>query len=120
MTSGSGLQDIDDVFAESNTYQPKVPSHDEEIVVRTDMATPIWTIILIESPDWGGQVCKCLNTYYKQYNTSMKLMCEFHRSFKNHTKVKNDLLVNSLLIIPLVEMLNSLWKCFKQITVQLS
>ena len=33
-TSGSGLQDIDDVFAESNTYQPKVPSHDEEIVVR--------------------------------------------------------------------------------------
>ena len=34
MNSGSGLQDIDDVFAESNTYQPKVPSHDEEIVVR--------------------------------------------------------------------------------------
>ena len=30
----SGLQDINDVFAESNTYQPKVPSHDEEIVVR--------------------------------------------------------------------------------------
>ena len=34
LTLGSGLQDIDDVFAESNTYQPKVPSHDEEIVVR--------------------------------------------------------------------------------------
>ena len=30
---GTGLQDINDVFTESNTYQPAVPSHDEEIVV---------------------------------------------------------------------------------------
>ena len=30
---GTGLQDIVDVFTESNTYQPAVPSHEEEIVV---------------------------------------------------------------------------------------
>ena len=31
--SDGGLQDINDVFSESSTYQPSVPSADEEIVV---------------------------------------------------------------------------------------
>lgn len=32
--AGSGLEDINGVFEESNTYQPSVPSSDAEIIVR--------------------------------------------------------------------------------------
>ena len=32
--SGSGLEDINGVFEESNTYQPSVPSTEAEIIVR--------------------------------------------------------------------------------------
>ena len=31
--SGSGLEDINGVFEESNTYQPSVPSSEAEIIV---------------------------------------------------------------------------------------
>ena len=31
--SGSGLEDINGVFEESNTYQPAVPSNEAEIIV---------------------------------------------------------------------------------------
>ena len=31
---GSGLEDINGVFEESNTYQPSVPSSEAEIIVR--------------------------------------------------------------------------------------
>ena len=30
---GSGLEDINGVFEESNTYQPSVPSNEAEIIV---------------------------------------------------------------------------------------
>ena len=33
MILGSGIEDINGVFAESNTYQPSVPSSEAEIIV---------------------------------------------------------------------------------------
>ena len=33
LVSGSGLEDINGVFEESNTYQPSVPSNEAEIIV---------------------------------------------------------------------------------------
>ena len=34
VSDGGGLQDMNDIFSESSTYQPEVPSHDEEIVIK--------------------------------------------------------------------------------------
>ena len=36
--TGSGIEDINGVFEESNTYQPSVPSSEAEIIVRNKKA----------------------------------------------------------------------------------
>ena len=42
VSDGGGLQDMNDIFTESSTYQPEVPSHDEEIVIK---GTSIYHVI---------------------------------------------------------------------------
>jgi hypothetical protein len=41
---GSGLEDINDVFSESNTYQPAVPSGEAEIIVSAVQQYRHWKI----------------------------------------------------------------------------
>ena len=44
---GSGLEDINGVFEESNTYQPSVPSSEAEIIVSSTLMPTIFSILLL-------------------------------------------------------------------------
>ena len=54
---GSGLEDINGVFEESNTYQPSVPSTEAEIIVR-------FTFVLKESINFSRS--KNIFRFYKK------------------------------------------------------
>ena len=89
--SDDGLQDINNVFTDSSTYQPEVPSNDAEILVHTRLI-PILILLL--------------NSLKKEMELKLDELDYHFRYFKNRILKMKLLMVNLSLTIPLVKMWN--------------
>ena len=87
--SDDGLQDINNVFTDSSTYQPEVPSNDAEILVHTRLI-PILILLL--------------NFFKKEMELKLDELDYHFRYFKNRILKMKVLMVNLSLTIPLVKM----------------